>query len=250
MKVIDLDKSNSDRVFALVYGASGTGKTHLMGTVGELGSVLLIDIDQGVKTIIYAKDLQKYHPNITAVSFDQFRDLDTAYKLLIRYRPKILNSLFKLEVYDAINKPFDLIIWDTWSVIQWYMHKQLREDVGRQGVGLNFRKNLEIQHWGMLTDLNKLAIQQLRDCKVNQIFTMQETMSKDEISGQIFGGPAIHGKLVAEMPTYFDIVVHTYTDISGKYMASTRSKGKWPAKTRLGECADFVNPTAKQIFTA
>lgn len=250
MKVIDLHNSNSDRVFALVYGASGTGKTHLMGTVGELGSVLLIDIDQGVKTIIHAKDLQKYHPSITAVSFDQFRDLDTAYKLVDANDPKKWNSFFKLEGDDVITKPFDWIIWDTWSEIQWYMHKQLREDVGRQGVGLNFRKNLEIQHWGMLTDLNKLAVQQLRDCKVNQIFTMQETMSKDEISGQIFGGPAIHGKLVAEMPTYFDIVAHTYTDISGKYIASTRSKGKWPAKTRLGEGADFVNPTAKQIFTA
>ena len=51
MQVINLSDKKNDPVFALVYGASGTGKTHLMGTVGALGKVRLIDIDQGVKTI-------------------------------------------------------------------------------------------------------------------------------------------------------------------------------------------------------
>ena len=45
MQIIDLKKPDTDPVFALVYGASGTGKTHLMGTVGELGRTLIIDID-------------------------------------------------------------------------------------------------------------------------------------------------------------------------------------------------------------
>ena len=129
------------------------------------------------------------------------------------------------------------------------MQQELREKNELAGVGLNFRKNMQIQHWGALTDLNKLAVQALRDCKVNQIFTMQETMSKDELSGQVFGGPAIHGKMVQEMPAYFDVVVHTYTDLQGKYCATTKSKGRWPAKTRLGEGKDFINPKASQIFT-
>ena len=118
-----------------------------------------------------------------------------------------------------------------------------------RGNGLNFRKNVQIQHWGQLTDLNKLAVQQLRSCKVNQVFTMQEKLDKDELSGQIYGGPAIHGKMVQEMPTYFDIVVHTYTDLQGNYCATNKAKGKWPGKTRLGVGQEFKNPTAKQLFT-
>ena len=244
MQVINLSDKKNDPVFALVYGASGTGKTHLMGTVGALGKVLLIDIDQGVKTIQYAAGMDKYTSNIVAVSFDQFKDLDEAYKLVNANDPKKWSAKFGITV----DKPFDWVIWDTWSEIQWYMQKQLREDKGIAGSGLNFRKNMEIQHWGALTDLNKLAVEALRECKVNQILTMQETMMKDELSGMIFGGPAIHGKLVQEMPAYFDVVVHTYTDLQGKFCATTKSKGRWPGKTRLGEGTDYVDPKAELIF--
>lgn len=247
MKVIDLKSKDTEPIFALVYGASGTGKTHLMGTVGELGSVLIIDIDQGIKTLRNAPDLvkAKYTDNITVVSFDKFKDLDEAYKLVYANDPKKWSLKFGIQV----DRPFDWIIWDTWSELQWFMLEELRsKDSEMKGVGLNFRKNIQIQHWGMMTDLNKLAVEQLRMCPVNQIFTMQEKLDKDELSGQIYGGPAIHGKMVQEMPTFFDIVAHTYTDIQGRYCATTKSKGRWPAKTRLGEGREVINPTAKQLF--
>ena len=248
MKVIDLNAPDTDPVFALVYGASGTGKTHLMGTLGELGQVLIIDIDQGIKTLRNAPDLleAKWNDNITVVSFDQFKDLDEAYKLVHANDPKLWTKKFGIE----ITEPFDWIAWDTWSEIQWYMLEELRsKDSEMKGVGLNFRKNIQIQHWGMMTDLNKLAIQQLRACSVNQVFTMQEKLDKDELSGAVYGGPAIHGKMVQEMPTFFDIVVHTYTDLSGNYCATNKSKGKWPGKTRLGVGQEYKDPTAKQLFT-
>lgn len=247
MQVIDLNDKVNLKVFALVYGASGTGKTHLMGTVGALGRTLIVDIDQGIKTLKYAPDLQSSGvlDNITVVSFDQFKDLNEAYKLIEANDPKLWSQKFGAE----ITQPFDWIIWDTWSEIQWYMLQEVRKNTDRLGGGkLDFRKNIEIQHWGMLTDLNKLSIESFRDCKVNQIFTMQETLSKDELSGTVYGGPAIHGKMVQEMPAYFDVVVHTYTDISGNYCATTRSKGRWPAKTRFGVGEEYKNPTAKQIF--
>ena len=248
MQVIDLNKPDTDPVFALVYGASGTGKTHLMGTLGELGSVLIIDIDQGIKTLRNAPDLKQagWTNNITVVSFDKFKDLDEAYKLVKANDPKLWSQKFGV----TITKPFDWIVWDTWSEIQWYMIEELRsKDAGMKGSGLNFRNNIQIQHWGQVTDLNKLAVQQLRDCSVNQVFTMQEKLDKDELSGQIYGGPAIHGKMVQEMPAYFDVVVHTYTDLSGNYCATNKAKGKWPGKTRLGVGAEYKNPTAKMLFT-
>lgn len=248
MQVIDLKAPDTDPVFALVYGASGTGKTHLMGTIGELGRVLIIDIDQGIKTLRNAPDLKKagYTDNITVVSFDKFKDLDEAYKLVAANEPKQWTKKFGV----LIEKPFDWIVWDTWSEIQWYMLEELRsKDAEMKGNGLNFRKNVQIQHWGMMTDLNKLAVQQLRNCKVNQVFTMQEKLDKDELSGAVYGGPAIHGKMVQEMPTYFDIVVHTYTDLAGNYWATNKAKGKWPGKTRLGVGQDFKSPTAKALFT-
>lgn len=248
MQVIDLNAPDTDPIFALVYGASGTGKTHLMGTLGELGRVLIIDIDQGIKTLRHAPDLlkAKWNDNITVVSFDKFKDLDEAYKLVEANDPKLWSKKFGI----TITQPFDWIAWDTWSEIQWYMLEELRsKDAAMKGNGLNFRQNVQIQHWGMMTDLNKLAVQQLRACTVNQVFTMQEKLDKDELSGQIYGGPAIHGKMVQEMPAYFDIVVHTYTDLQGNYCATNKAKGKWPGKTRLGVGQDYKNPTAKMLFT-
>lgn len=245
MQVIDLNDKVNLHTFALVYGASGTGKTHLMGTVGKLGRTLIIDIDRGVKTLKFASDLQDGTlDKVTVISFDQFKDLDEAYKLIDANDPKLWSQKFNIDVKE----PFEWVIWDTWSEIQWAMMQEVRKRNDRIGHGLDFRKNIEIQHWGQLTDLNKLCVETLRDCKVNQIFTMQETMSKDELSGAVFGGPAIHGKLVQEFPAYFDIVVHTTTDIQGRFCATTRSKGKWPAKTRVGEGKDYINPTAEEIF--
>lgn len=253
MEVLDLNSQEKDSVFALVYGASGTGKTHLMGTVGELGRVLLIDIDKGYKTIKFANDLQKYRKNITIVDFSAFEDLDNAYQLIKQNDPERWTKFFdpKGTKSTRITEPFDWVVWDTWSEIQWYMQSKLRsnEKLVSPGGKLQYRPNFQIQHWGALTDLNKLAIESLRDCPVNQIFTMQEKLEKDELSGQIYGGPAIHGKMVQEMPTYFDVVVHTYTDLSGNYCATNKAKGRWPGKTRLGVGQDYKNPTAKMLFT-
>ena len=250
MQIIDMQKDVNEKIFALVYGGSGTGKTHLMGTLGELGRVLVIDIDKGYKTIVNAPDITKQmKDNIVVSTFDQFGDLDKAFKLIVKNDPKEWSKVLGA----TIEHPFDWIVWDTWSEIQWSMMQQLRKNEGlglSVGKDIDFRKNVQIQHWGALTDLNKLAIEQLKGLPVNQIFTMQEKVDKNEITGEVIKGPAIHGKMTAEMPAFFDVVVHTYADMSGKFCATTLPKQKWPAKTRLGVGKDYVNPTAKQIFAS
>lgn len=246
MKYIDVAGPIIKPYFVLIYGASGTGKTHLTGTLGELGSVLFIDIDTGYETLSAAKKLVKYRDNITAVSFDTFGDLNSAYKLVQKNDPVQWTKKFGINV----DKPYDWIVWDTWSELQFYMMEELRsqKDHGKFEGLLNFRKNVEIQHWGLMTDLNKLSIEELRKCSVNQAFTMQEKLEKDELSGQIFGGPAIHGKMVQEMPAYFGVVIHTGTDAMGRFTATTKSKSRWPAKTRRGDGQDFVDPTMKAVL--
>ena len=248
MKVIDKNSKVNDKIFALVYGGSGTGKTHLMGTLGELGRVLIIDIDQGYKTIVRAPDITlKMRDNITISTFDQFGDLDKAFKLIQKNNP----TEWSKALGTTVEQPFEWIVWDTWSEIQWSMMQQLRKNESLTvpaGKDIDFRKNVQIQHWGMLTDLNKLAVEQLKGLPVHQVFTMQEKVDKNELTQEVIKGPAIHGKMTLEMPAYFDVVVHTYTNLQGQFCATTLPKQKWPAKTRLGVGKDLVNPTAKQIF--
>lgn len=264
MRVMNVQGPVTKPHFVLAYGASGTGKTHLCGTLGELGRVLFIDIDQGHETLACASELVKARENITVVSFDTFKDLNTAYKAVAKNDPAYWTQLFnkgKQDVdgkpitpehldYFEVTEPFDWVVWDTWSEIQFYMMEELRQQKSHGAFGgtLDFRKNVEIQHWGMLTDLNKLSIQELRKCNVNQVFIMQETMTKDELSGMIVGGPAIHGKMVQEVPAFFGVVIHTSTDTMGRFTQTTKSKGKWPAKSRRGPGADFVGATMKEVL--
>lgn len=217
--------------------------------MGELGYTLVIDIDMGGLTLKTSQRVKPFRDNLVLTTFDKFGDLDTAYQYILKNDPKEWSKVLGIQ----IERSFDWIVWDSWSELQWNMLQELRRKENLLSNKLDFRKNIGIQHWGMLTDLNKLSIESLRDAtkekKVNQVMVMLETMSKDELSGQVYGGPAIHGKLVNEMPGYFNIVVHTYTDLSGKYCVSTKAKGRWPAKTRLGPGIDRADVTAKEVFT-
>lgn len=267
MQIID-PKLDAGKLFVLGYGGSGTGKTHFVGTLGELGSVLLIDADQGYKTITSLKTkgiTQEMRDNVTVSTFDAFGDLNEAYKLISQNDPAKWTKFFKDATKKSggnpdnvadITKPFDWIVWDTWTEVQWYMMQQLRKNEQllspNMGTDLDFRKNVGIQHWGMLTDLNKLAIEKLREVTaggiVNQLFLMQEKVDKNDTLQTVEKGPAIHGKLMTEMPAYFDIVFRTYTGPTGDFFATTARKAGWPAKNRLREGVEYKNPTAKAVF--
>lgn len=248
MNIIDIKSGKSEPVFALVYGASGSGKTDFCGTTAELGRVLVIDIDKGNKTLKYSTRIngQKWQDNITVSTFDTFNDLDTMYKHIKANDPVMWSKLFKQEV---IHK-FDWIIIDSWTELQYFMQQELRAQNNLSGGDkLGFRGNFQIQHWGALTDLNVLAVESLRDCKsCNLILVCNEGTKEDPDTGKITYGVEIFGKLVAGFPKYFDDVIYTYVDMSGKYHATTRPKNKWVAKTRLGASQDLENPYAKQFF--
>ena len=255
MNVID-PSSEAGKFFALIYGDSGTGKTHFAATLGELGRVLIIDPDQGYMTIVRAPDLlanKKIQSNVTIVTFDKFKDLDGAYKLVAKNDPAAWSKALGTE----ITEPFDWVVWDTWSEIQWFMMQELRKKEGllssNLGQDIDFRKNVGIQHWGMLTDLNKLAIEQLKEITkqgvVSQLFIMQEKIDKDENTGTVIKGPAIHGKMTKEILAYFDINIHTSATPTGEWIATTKPKAGWPAKTRLGDGKEVKNPKASDFFT-
>jgi len=234
-----------DNYFVLVYGGSGSGKTHLTSTLGELGSVLNIDADLGGTTIVTAPTLAKYRDNITLCKFRQFKDIDQVAKLMDKNDPDEWNKI----IGSKVTKPFDWFVFDTWTEVQWIMMTKLRKDADRSGGGrLDFRKNIEIQHWGMLTDLNKLCTETFKEMERNIVFNMQEVIVHDDVSGFTYGGPAIHGKMVKEMPAYFNAVIHTSNSASGAFIASTKRKGFFDAKTRYGVGKEVQDPTMKVML--
>lgn len=246
MQHVDVSAKVTKPHFVLIYGQSGTGKSHLAGTLGNAGRTLVIDVDLGVETLQCAPKLAKARDKLTAVSFDKFTDLDSAYKHIKANDPDKWSKLLGIPV----EAPYEWIVWDTWTELQFHMMEELRKQRshGAYEGKLDFRKNVEIQHWGALTDLNKLSIEHLRACNVNQVFIMQEAIKEDPKTHEMFGGPAIHGQLVRDMPGYFGTVIHTSTNTMGAFQATTKSKGKWPAKARRAEGQDYTDPDLATIL--
>lgn len=240
-------KSNP-KLFALIYGMSGTGKTHLAATYCRLHPeepVLLVDVDQGSATL-NAKDLQDIK-NLIVVSFDCFKDLNDVYELCrVNTVEKWVEAIPQLK--GIIDKPFKCIIWDTWSEMQWEMSTELRTKNKLLGKGLNFRDNIQLQHWGQLTDLNKLAIASFKALEMDCLFLMQAAIKEDAATGALVKGPAIHGKLVTEVPAMFTTVIYTYTDPKGEWHATTLPKLGWIAKVRGLEGHDIAFPTMDKLL--
>ena len=130
------------KLFALIYGMSGTGKTHLAATYCQAHpdkQVLLIDVDQGSATL-QASDLKNIN-NLTVISFDAFKDLNQVYELC---KDNSIEKWVKAipELKDMLKKPFECVIWDTWSELQWVMASELRAKNGLTGRGLDYRNNI------------------------------------------------------------------------------------------------------------
>lgn len=239
---MNLIKPSNNKLFALIYGSSGSGKTHLSATYAQAypdKNVLLIDVDQGSATLL-ASDLKDIN-NLFVVSFDSFKDLDAAFELC---KTNTVEAWIKAipDLNGLLKKPFDCIIWDTWSELQWVMMSELRAKNSLAGKGLNYRNNIQLQHWGQITDLNKLAAASFKELSIDCIFVMQAQISEDHLTGQVIKGPAIHGKLVTEFPALFTTVIYTYTNPKGEWCATTLPKLGWPAKVRGKVGKDVVNP--------
>ena len=237
------------KLFALIYGQSGSGKTHLAATYCWMHPdepVLLIDCDQGTETL-EAKEFIQTTPNLYVVGLEAFKDLNQLYELCAK---NTIESWQKaVKGLDALKKPVKCVIFDTWTEMQWLFLQELRKRNGRLGNGLDFRQNIEIQHWQQMTDLNHKSVMAFKDLPMEFIFNAQQGTNKDDLTGQVFKGPAIHGKLVSEMPGWFNTVIYTYNTPSGGWKATTQTKLGWPAKIRGRQGKDLENPTLEALLS-
>lgn len=247
MKLVGPNK----KVFMLIYGQSGSGKTHLAATYCWMhpdDNVFLIDCDQGTETL-EAKEFVKTTPNLYVIGLEQFKDLNQLYELCEKNTVEgWIKAIPELKT-QGLAKPFKCGIFDTWTEMQWMFMQELRARVGRAGKGLDFRQNIEIQHWQQMTDLNHKSVLAFKELPMDFIFNAQQATNKDELTGQVIKGPAIHGKLVAEMPGWFNAVIYTYNTPSGGWKATTQTKLGWPAKIRGKQGKDLENPTLEALLS-
>lgn len=232
----------------LPYGEPGCGKTHFGVSVGESLYTLYVDVDNGLKTALQMPIT--WRNNIHPVRMTDFRDIDKIYKLFLKNDPaEWSRALSSPGNPVTITKPFEAVVFDTWSEVNWTIKEQKRAEIKKQGDGsLLFRPNIEIQDWGSISDLNALCIYAFRELPVTFVCCMHESFYEDKKGGRTSGTPAINGKFAAEIGKHFDIVGHMSVDLGGNYIMDTKMKARFQAKTRLPLEAQIKNPTFKTIM--
>ena len=130
-----------DHLRMLIYGRSGTGKTHFLGTAPK--PLLLLDVrDKGTKTI-------KYSPDVKVLAVRQWSDLE--------------------DVYWYLEGPgkgkFATVAIDTLSQLQ---------DMAIKSVRGNDDGMISRRVWGETSSLMKTWLMLYRDLEMNVLYTAQD----------------------------------------------------------------------------
>ena len=255
MELIDWSDLLKGPLNVLPYGEPGCGKTRLALSVGEVLYTLYLDVDNGLKTILTIPKAQRdlWMSNIVPLRFTDFKDLDKIYQLLTKNDPVLWTKHFASIGHPEviITKPFEAIVVDTWSMMNWEIKEEKRKNIGKQGAGaLAFRPNIEIQDWGNIIDLNEMAIKAFCELPVTFVCCMHEQFFEDKKGGRTSGTPAINGKFAPEIGKYFDIVGHMSVNVTGDYVMDTAMKARYQAKTRIPLEKQLKHITYKGILDA
>mgnify|MGYP001350165379 CR=1 FL=1 len=249
MKIFQPGQSKNDNI--LIYGAPGSGKTHLACLAARERKTLLFDVDHGAKTIEnLPKEVQE---NIVPIQYTKFSDLNEIYQMLAKNNTaEKWTEFFKKKGIDLkIDKPFEVVILDSLSELQRQMELELRNE--SLDDKLRNPKNigpLRIQDWGAISELTETVVSDaFGSLPITFICTAHEQMVENEDTGETAGTPKLRGKLAFDIGKHFDLVGRLTFARSGQRILITRTEKKWQAKTRGQHDPIIVEPDINDILS-
>lgn len=208
---IDDNSVDSEYLNSLIYGASGVGKTELMGQlvgIRALGDVLFIDIEGGRMTI-------RRHADLSVIKVRKFATMARSYEWLrahCRYRDtnntERLTALAEAVQLAHPERRYYSVVIDSLSELQkLYMYSLLGIELGKMPLD-SMMASPEWSHWNRNDAAIRLLVRQFRDLPINVFFTAGEqvetiTGGDADISYRL---PDLPGKLARGMPHFLDLV--------------------------------------------
>lgn len=231
----------------LIYGAPGSGKTHLALTAAKDKYTLLFDIEQGAQTV---SNLSKeYRDNIFILQYTEFSDIDVIYRLLKENTVEGWNNyLERVGIKERVKKPFEVVILDSISELQ----RQMELELSPTNFAIKLKdptaiKPLRIQDWGAIADLTETVIADaFGKLPIIFIATAHEQLVEDQL-GNTVGVPKIRGKLAFDIGKHFNFMGRLGFARSGERVLFTRTYKQWQAKTRYNHKEIIVNPSMEDI---
>lgn len=191
-------KPTSHKIKALVYGASGSGKTSFAGTAKNS---IFLSAEGGLLSIA------NLSPNY--IEIKSKNDLIEAYMYL------------KTKPHN-----FDTVIIDSITEINDIIKLEIEKKKG---------KPMEIKDWSALQKEIKQQFRAFRDLPMHTIFIAQEMIeSKDEDDTVAKRVPALNGKSSTEIAYFMDIVGYVFVTGRNEYKVHTMSDPKLLTKDRTG----------------
>lgn len=204
----------------LLYAEGGMGKTHQLGLVKKAGfNPLVINAENGLLSI------QNTGADVSYVDIAQ----DDKGNPIPRGAARVarISEVFKYLQTDEAKAKFDTICLDTITEIASSMSDQAVEE--KKAAKGDLR-----QAWGEYAQNFMKLVYAFRDLPhYNVIFTCQEELDKDDLTGQRFYGPSIPGN-AAKGPLFqsLDIVYRLFKNDKGERFFQTEASATIKAKHR------------------
>lgn len=211
----------------LFYGPSGVGKTYL---AAQFPDPLILSFDPGL--LGGALSAAKFSPK--QMKIDSYEQL--------------MDGIPSLEEYAG--KEFKTLVVDSASYLSRLV---MRHILLKSGVEIP-----KFEQWNLLAERMRKLCLTLTDLDCHVIFNAVDTLQKNEVTGDIYIGPDLPGKLAKELPQYCDVVaklkvISELKAVKGKavrspsYTYTIVSDGTYVAKDRTG-LLDTEGPSTYESF--
>lgn len=230
----------------LYYGEAGTGKTTNLATMANLGRVLFINAEAGLKRRplvdlgVEVGNIDIF-PNPGAgerVSFDALENLFWSMKAQLDDDP----NAYIGTMWDSVSEIYRLLLDDLRE--RGYEKAKL---AGKQ----RDRFFTDRDEYGIMSEQVRLLIRRFRDLPIHFGVSALERRQQDEDDGTVTIEPSVNPALQGDLRGWMDMVCRTYVEETAgevEFWGLFRPIGKYRGKDRLGATPKrLIDPTFERV---